>query len=352
MFAFSLCFAQKQTIVQVEYFTDPAIPPGNGTQIQFADLGENSVDILWDSLPKLLPGTFFYVRVKSSGFIDINNNTIYGVWSLPVMVKYPTFAVITAAEVELVRSNFEPIKKTISSEDGKFDNPVELLNVILRCEDIEAGDTLRVRLQGKDELWGDWIGFEITEDYLKPEKPTNLIVENLDLSKPMIKIQWQPSNSGVVQYNIERKVANLQWIVIDSVNSGDVSYIDSNVTSGNEYSYRIQAISYKTCLNSDYSNIASITITGVENVSNNSSTFSIFPNPVQDILYINFSNEHSKNISIEIYNELGFSVFTQNIGKEQCFPVCINTNEFSLGTYYLILKTGNEVVSKKFIVIR
>jgi len=268
------------------------------------------------------------------------------------MVKYPTFAVITAAEVELVRSNFEPIKKTISSEDGKFDNPVELLNVILRCEDIEAGDTLRVRLQGKDELWGDWIGFEITEDYLKPEKPTNLIVENLDLSKPMIKIQWQPSNSGVVQYNIERKVANLQWIVIDSVNSGDVSYIDSNVTSGNEYSYRIQAISYKTCLNSDYSNIASITITGVENVSNNSSTFSIFPNPVQDILYINFSNEHSKNISIEIYNELGFSVFTQNIGKEQCFPVCINTNEFSLGTYYLILKTGNEVVSKKFIVIR
>ncbi|MBM2815703.1 MAG: 5'-nucleotidase protein [Ignavibacteria bacterium] len=354
IFSMTLCFAQKQTIVQVEYYTDPATQPGTGTQVQLPDLGTNSVDIKWDSLPPLKPGTSFFVRVKSSGFTDIKNNTKYGVWSMPVMVKYPTTAFITAAEVQLVRSNSNPIKKVITPSDSKFDSPSELLDVVLACSDVQAGDTLQVRLRGKDELWGEWTGIEIRDSLLKPTRPDNLTAKNIGTFTPKVELNWIPSNSGVLKYIIERKEGTLSWKKIDSVNAGVTQYIDISIVSDKTYSYRVQAISYKTCLNSDYSVVASINPVGVEdNLLNDFKVF-IYPNPVSQNCNISFYTKEFSFAKLTIVNCIGneIAVLSEGFVSKGEHQVAFNAEHFSTGLYFYILQINNEMYSGKVFIIK
>ena len=94
---------------------------------------------------------------------------------------------------------------------------------------------------------------------------------------------------------------------------------------------------------------------GVNVVSDNSihaetSLLIMFPNPAQQQLTIKIVNaliESSKQITV--YNTLGEIVYHQKINSNN---FAIATDSWANGVYFMMMETGNQVTSKKFVVNR
>ncbi len=162
--------AQLQTISQAEYFigTDPG--EGNGHPLTIPK-GNAVVDTAaWHQagLPQLRYGEVIYVRIKSSGFPKHSDgSTVQGAWSFPTPVIFPTTAVLLNAQAKIVRPTLQyPLLENwnIFPLSGSYDSSVQQLRVKIPADSLLPGDTLEVRLQGKDELWGDWSHIPITQD--------------------------------------------------------------------------------------------------------------------------------------------------------------------------------------------
>jgi hypothetical protein len=84
---------------------------------------------------------------------------------------------------------------------------------------------------------------------------------------------------------------------------------------------------------------------------NNSNTLSIFPNPVTDMLNVNYTLLKSTNTSIQIINSLGQVVKeifnSQPIGT---YTLTIDTKPFSKGIYYIRFSNGEKTQQAKVII--
>lgn len=67
----------------------------------------------------------------------------------------------------------------------------------------------------------------------------------------------------------------------------------------------------------------------------------VYPNPVTDI--INIDNPNNRNISLEIVNILGETIYSKSITGSESIS---NLNYLSSGIYYIILKDKNQIVHK------
>ena len=85
--------------------------------------------------------------------------------------------------------------------------------------------------------------------------------------------------------------------------------------------------------------------TGINNIENFKNTVKIFPNPTTNILNIETEQEVK---TITIYNSLGATVFSLfNRVKERV--TSLDVSMFTTGIYFLEVKTGNDIIRKKFV---
>ncbi len=150
--------AQKQTISQAEYFIGADPGEGNGTalNIQSGNAQDSLAQLLIASHPIGYGGVVF-VRVKSSGFINTSGTMVPGAWSFPTAVVFPTTAVLLAAQAEIRRPSLGyPLLENIFPLSGSFDSVAQWVAAKIAQDSLEVGDSLYVRLQGKDQLWGYW----------------------------------------------------------------------------------------------------------------------------------------------------------------------------------------------------
>jgi len=98
---------------------------------------------------------------------------------------------------------------------------------------------------------------------------------------------------------------------------------------------------------SNQSNIYQYTISevGVEGLK---STVQIFPNPISDMLYIEFTSPVKGNTNIEIYNCLGKVIYS-NIISEQDHLFPVHFSEFPSGVYLIRMQLDKEIVLQKII---
>lgn len=76
---------------------------------------------------------------------------------------------------------------------------------------------------------------------------------------------------------------------------------------------------------------------------------SVYPNPFNNTLNINYSNKDHEIISVEIYNSIGQKNFSQNILH---FPFIVNTTGFLPGIYMMnMYRSGKQVSFKKLVKI-
>lgn len=99
-------------------------------------------------------------------------------------------------------------------------------------------------------------------------------------------------------------------------------------------------------------NFKDILITGIENnlPGIDKLDFEIYPNPAENIAYLEFSNSLKEDLVLEIFNELGSKV-DQTILQKGSGRFTIDTYRYSRGIYFLKLSSGKNSYGTKRIVI-
>jgi hypothetical protein len=73
--------------------------------------------------------------------------------------------------------------------------------------------------------------------------------------------------------------------------------------------------------------------------------FDLFPNPVQNLLNLNFKNIQNKEISLTLYNTLGQSVFSKQLNLNVENTISLDLLDIAKGMYFLHLQNeGKSVV--------
>lgn len=78
--------------------------------------------------------------------------------------------------------------------------------------------------------------------------------------------------------------------------------------------------------------------------------FSIYPNPVSDVLNISLDNDFGNEVSVNIYNGIGQIVESKSFYNEN--NVSMNIESLTNGTYYLILNSDTGIIKSNIQVIR
>lgn len=94
-----------------------------------------------------------------------------------------------------------------------------------------------------------------------------------------------------------------------------------------------------------------IGLTGVSDVAD-LDNFQLFPNPVQDIAYINFELDHPAEVTLAVFNAHGESIF--HSGKLNYsngnYSLTMDGSSWSEGVYFVKLTIGDKIFTRKIVV--
>ena len=176
-----------------------------------------------------------------------------------------------------------------------------------------------------------------------PVKFLNLSVQMID--KVSSKIQWQvatPIVNGAsfdVEYSYDsREWRNLNTIAIIDVNKGNYEYNHLNV-GANIIFYRIKQTDNDGVFY--YSKVVMLK----KNTTDNN--YSVYPNPVKNVLRIVSSQEKMNNTSATLLDLSGRVLLKQNLNS---YVEEINTTELPNGNYLLKITDDQKTTTKKIII--
>ena len=95
-----------------------------------------------------------------------------------------------------------------------------------------------------------------------------------------------------------------------------------------------------------------LSMTGVEEVTTDFGTVSVYPNPASTLANIAMSLNSDENVTVNIYNALGAIVYSENNGKLSAGEhlININTEHFANGIYNVTINTGKGMITKKVVI--
>ena len=82
--------------------------------------------------------------------------------------------------------------------------------------------------------------------------------------------------------------------------------------------------------------------------------FEVYPNPTSNQLFIEYTPENNQNIKIDIFNQLGQSVYSNEVQSpsEMTQKLNINTGNWPAGIYMIRLDNGSAISTRKVSVSR
>ena len=145
---------------------------------------------------------------------------------------------------------------------------------------------------------------------------------------------WTADDSATVNY-------------IWDFNPADFVYLDSLILVA-----FVQDELSKAIYQAAFVSFKDILITGIENNLPGAAgmDYNIYPNPAENIAYIEFRNPLQEDLILEIYNELG-SIVDQTILHKGSGRFAIDTYKYSRGIYFLRLRSENSPIGTKRLVI-
>lgn len=186
-----------------------------------------------------------------------------------------------------------------------------------------------------------------------PVKLTMFKANAIDNS--FIKLDWTTAqeieNSG---FEIERSEDGVNFIKIgwekgfgNSTEKRDYSYDDKTVMSGVTYYYRLKQIDFDGKF--EYFNIVSARINGRDEFI----VSDFMPTEVRGNTKLDIFTTNNRDIALAVFNTLGQPI----LSRKESLTVGNNKIEFSFdnlpaGTYMTSIKSNNEFISRKFVVIR
>lgn len=93
---------------------------------------------------------------------------------------------------------------------------------------------------------------------------------------------------------------------------------------------------------------------GVNEHNANVSAMNVYPNPSDENVNLNFDLSTAGNVSIEIVNSVGEQVSVLNLGELTTgnYARALNTDALASGTYFVRLKTGESVLTKRIVITK
>jgi hypothetical protein len=216
---------------------------------------------------------------------------------------------------------------------------------------MEAGATLKGRiLTGKGA-----ISITTAESMVIPEcgchVPYPLPVDLLSLKGEcvpnQIRLNWETASETNNDYfSIERSIDGINWTEIGKINGA------GNSSSSRKYFLddlnRYNEISYYQLKQHDFSGISrTFSPISVKNCIDGNDALSIYPNPAENAININFNGEVEQVINTTIVD-----LFGRNVYQSALYRSAINIEDFEEGIYFLqlLLKSGN--ITRKFIIAK
>ncbi|MDX2001639.1 MAG: T9SS type A sorting domain-containing protein [Chitinophagales bacterium] len=186
--------------------------------------------------------------------------------------------------------------------------------------------------------------------------PVELVSVNaVPVDNKYIDVRWvtatETNNAG---FEVEKSFdgvsfENIGWVegAGNSTLQLNYNYADHDVMSNKNYYYRLKQLDFNGEF--EYSSIVTARLSS-------ESTFAVsefIPNPTSNVTRIDITSDDVKPVSITLYNTLGQAV--QSVTKD----TEIGSNQFSFdikdladGTYFAIIKVGEETFNKKLVVTK
>jgi len=159
-------------------------------------------------------------------------------------------------------------------------------------------------------------------------------------------------------YSIYRKLVNEDFVLLEEISSNNNTYTDFPPESNSLYGYYISFEVENMCdtiINRDFIEIKSnyVSLGGPDDVNELSNQdIKIYPNPVNDKLFVNLENVQLNVNQILLFNSNGKLVFLSEGTELKSKIIEIPTLNYNTGLYNLNLYTKQGVIQRKIVIVR
>jgi len=186
-----------------------------------------------------------------------------------------------------------------------------------------------------------------------PVELTSFIITGTDNS---FQLRWETATeTNNYGFEIQRSHDISDWNKVGFVpghgNSTEIrryDFVDSEIENSQTYYYRLKQIDYNG--SSKYSKIVQVS----SNTVNKFELVQNFPNPFNPATTINFSLSQSSPVSLIVYNTLGEKVKTlfNGFAEPGVYSFYFNGSDLASGTYIYQLKTDQNILTKKMMLLK
>ena len=192
-----------------------------------------------------------------------------------------------------------------------------------------------------EDSYGWYLSASPWNNYIiRPLTDVPLNVTTTAIDKNAIKVEWN-AVSSVVSYNVYRRYNSRSSDFELIANVKETSYIDTGLEENTKYFYSVTSVN-SNGIESEKSETIGATTLNPENVEELSSSFNIYPNPVNDMLFIEAEIEIEE---VVVYDTFGRQQTTVN-GQQTS---SIDVSSLNNGVYLIRIKTNDGVVTKRFV---
>jgi len=191
--------------------------------------------------------------------------------------------------------------------------------------------------------------------YISSLLPVDLLSFNATvISENSVKLQWSTDNeSGLTSYTVQRSMDGTGWNTVATVTPENKPGIQNYTTwdysplSGKSY-YRLKIAS--TAGETDKYSVIRIV-----NISKNQFiNISVAPNPVTEVLRLIITADKNADATIRIVDVKGRTLLqsAQTLIAGSKTLTCPETENWPSGIYYLIVQTGEQLLTRKFSLLK
>lgn len=93
-----------------------------------------------------------------------------------------------------------------------------------------------------------------------------------------------------------------------------------------------------------------VVVAGVEAVEDDSMSLSIYPNPTENLIWIDGQMNSNEEVVIEIFNSLGEVLHYEKLNPSMQMHHRIDLSGYPNGVYLTKVQSGNKVTTKKIVI--
>ncbi len=206
---------------------------------------------------------------------------------------------------------------------------------------------VKSKCDGLNSVWSPSITFTTATDDC--DRPNTVTVGNITATSCLVS--WSQDTDDL-KYKVGYKKAGTSGWTQIFVDLPNTSRTISGLTSGADYKARVKTKCSGGWTNwspkEDFTTLSSFGFSNAKIQEEN--ILSIYPNPVNQIVYIDYILEADGDVNIQVFDILGKSVIisksNQTTGPN---TIQVDVSQLISGNYYLRIQSGNQQIVKKFV---